>query len=47
MRLYAEQLTECILNVIGVTVFMRIMRELIAGGMFYQLAIYLEKSLCG
>lgn len=47
MRELAEQMTECILNAIGVAVFKRILTGLIAGGLFYQLAIYLEKSLCG
>lgn len=47
MKLYVEQMTECILNVFCVKVFMRIMQGLIAGGLFYQLAVYLEKSICG
>lgn len=47
MKIFAEQTTECILNVIGVVVFMRILTGLITSGLFYQLAIYLENSLCG
>ena len=47
MKQFFEQITDAGLNTIAVLAFFRIVYGMVNGGVLSQIAIFLEKNLCG